>query len=134
MRNNLLLFATLAALTLPAAASAQNWRKATPINVTVTDDRFIPARVTLRQGRAYVLRLHNSGSRKHNFSSNRFFKYARVRQSDSGWVVHNEVSLAPGQTARLHIVAPSTPNAAYEFRSTRIADAAEKMKGTIFVN
>jgi uncharacterized cupredoxin-like copper-binding protein len=130
----LLLVAPLAAFALPASAQAQNWNKATPINVTVTDDRFIPARVSLKQGRPYVLRLHNSGTRKHNFSSDRFFKYARVRQSDSGWIVHNEVSLAPGQTARLHIVAPATPNAAYDFRSTRVSDAAEKMKGTIFVN
>jgi len=134
MRITPFLFAAIAVATHPAAATAQNWRKATPINVTVTDDRFIPARVTLKQGRPYVLRLHNSGTRKHNFSSDRFFKYARVRQSDSGWVVHNEVRLAPGQTARLHIVAPSTPNAAYDFRSTRVSDAAEKMKGTIFVN
>ena len=124
----------LAALTLPlSAAPAQNWNKGTPVNITVTNDRFIPARVNLRQGRTYVLRIHNNSNRPHNFSSNRFFKYARVNPADSGWVVHNEVKLAPGQTARLRIVAPTTPNAAYEFRSTRIADAAENMKGTIYV-
>lgn len=125
---------TAITLALPTAAPAQNWRKATPVTITVTNDRFIPDRVTLKRGRPYVLRIRNRGSRAHNFASNRFFKYARVRQSDSGWVTHNEVRLAPGQSAMLHIVAPTTPNAAYEFRSTRVSDAAENMKGTIFVN
>jgi FtsP/CotA-like multicopper oxidase with cupredoxin domain len=127
-----LLLAT--ALSLPlSAAPAQNWNKGTPVNITVTNDRFIPARVNLRQGRTYILRIHNTSNRPHNFSSNRFFKYARVAPKDSGWVVHNEVKLAPGQRATLHIVAPDTPNAVYEFRSTRIQDAAENMKGTIYV-
>jgi hypothetical protein len=127
------LLTTLAALALPTAAPAQNWNKGAPLNVTVTNDRFIPNRITMKRGRTYVLRLHNRSDRSHNFSSNRFFKYARVKPADSGWVVHNEVRLKPGQRATLHIVAPDTPNAAYEFRSTRVADAAENMKGTIYV-
>jgi hypothetical protein len=117
----------------PSAAPAQNWNKGTPVNITVTNDRFIPSSVTLRQGRTYILRITNRSDRAHNFSSNRFFKYARVAPRDSGWVVHNEVKLAPRQSATLHIVAPTTPNAVYEFRSTRIQDAAENMKGNIYV-
>ena len=128
------MLSAIAALPADAAPKGRNWNAGTPIDITVTNDRFIPDRVTLRQGRQYVLRLHNRSDRSHNFASNRFFKYARVAPKDSGWVVHNEVKLAPGQRASLHIVAPSTPNAVYEFRSTRIADAAEKMKGRIFVN
>ena len=127
------IIATLVLATLPAAAQAQNWNKGAPIAITVTNDRFVPARLTLRRGATYVLRFHNASDRKHDFSAGTFFKYARVRQSDAGWVTHNAVELAPGQRATLHIVAPTTPNAVYDFRSNRIADAAEKMKGKIYV-
>jgi FtsP/CotA-like multicopper oxidase with cupredoxin domain len=115
------------------AAPAVNWSKGAPVAITVTNDRFIPDRVTLRQGRQYVLTIHNRSNRKHNFAAGSFFKYARVAPRDSGWVTHDEVRLAPGQRATLHIFAPDTPNASYKFRSTRIEDAAEKMKGTIYV-
>ena len=126
---------TLLALTTPALAAPRvpNWSKGTPVTISVNNDRFVPARLTLRRGQQYVLRLRNTSDRSHNFSAPTFFKLARVSPRDSGWVVHNEVKLAPVQSATLHIVAPTTPNAVYEFRSTRIADAAEKMSGKIYV-
>lgn len=116
-----------------APAAAQNWNLGTPVAIVATDSGFAPATVTLRAGRQYVLTIRNRTGRKTSFSAPSFFKYARVAPKDSGWVVKNVVELAPGQTARLHIVAPDTPNAAYAFRSTRLADAGRDMKGEILV-
>lgn len=125
--------------TLLAAASAQaapplpNWNKGTPIDITVTNDRFTPDRITLKRGAPYVLRIHNRSDRKHNFSAPKFFTMSRVSPRDSGWVTDDKVDLAPRQSATLHIVAPDTPNALYTFRSTNLLDAAENLKGEIRV-
>ena len=124
---------TLAFAAPDAARAAADWNRGTLIAITVTNDRFIPDRVQLRRGGQYVLRFRNASNRKHNFSAPTFFKYARVAPRDAGWITDNALTLAPGQGATLHIFAPTTPNASYEFRSTRIEDAAEKMKGRILV-
>lgn len=124
--------ALLAGLAAPAAA-APDWSRGTPVRVTVTNDRFVPDAIALRRNRPYVLTLRNPSTRTHNFSAPSFFKYARVSPRDAGWVTDNAVTLRPGQTARLHIVAPDTPNARYDFRSTRLGDAAERLKGIITV-
>lgn len=116
-----------------AAAPAQNWAKGTPLSVTVTNDRFAPAQLTMKSGGQYILRLRNASDRKHNFSAPAFFKYARVSPADGRLISDNKVDLEPGQSATLHLVAPDTPNSHYEFRSTNLADAAEKLKGDILV-
>jgi FtsP/CotA-like multicopper oxidase with cupredoxin domain len=127
-------FALAALLAAPATAAPQrNWNRGTPITITVNNDRFIPDRITLRRGQPYVLTIRNASNRKHNFAARQFFGFARVAPRDSGWVTDNKVDLAPGQRATLRIVAPDTPNAVYDFRSTNLLDAAEKLKGTIYV-
>ncbi|WP_162527281.1 cupredoxin domain-containing protein [Sphingomonas solaris] len=126
----------IAAATTSAATAAPpvpNWTKGTPIDVTVTNNRFTPDRLTLKRGRQYILRIHNRSDRKHNFSAPQFFTAARVSPRDSGWVTDDKVDLAPGQSATLHIVAPDTPNALFSYRSTNLLDAAENMKGEIRV-
>lgn len=116
-----------------AAPRRTNWSAGAPVNITVNNDRFIPDRLTLARGRQYVLRIRNVSNRKHNFAAKTFFKYARVAPRDAAWVADNAVSLAPGQSATLHIFAPTTPNAVYEFRSTLLGDSVENMKGKIYV-
>lgn len=133
MNRILLALALALAIAAPAAAVAQDWNKGTPIGVTMTNDRFSPARLTLTHGRAYILRIRNTSDRKHNFSAPQFFKFARVAPRDSGWITDNKVDLAPGESATLHLIAPSTPNARYQFRSTNLLDATEKLKGAIYV-
>lgn len=121
-------------LALPAAAQAPiNWAKGTPLSVTMTNRGFVPARLSLRQGQQYVLRLRNPSDRAHTFSAKEFFAQARVSPRDSGLIPRNEVVLKGGQSATLHLVAPTTPNARYEFKSTRVGDAGTKYKGAIFV-
>lgn len=132
IRPALLALAALAAA--PAIAQpAPNWNRGTPVAITVDNDRFTPSRITLRAGRPYTLTIRNRSDRKHNFAAKTFFGLARVAPQDSGWVTDNKVDLAPGQTARLRIIAPDTPNAVYDYRSTNLLDAAEKLKGKIYV-
>ncbi len=132
------MFRPLAALLLatPAIATAQalpNWNKGTPVNITVSNARFSPARIILRSGEHYILRIRNVSDRRHNLSAPEFFTAARVAPQDSGWVTDDKVDLKPGQSARLRIVAPTTRNAVYAFRSTNLLDAAGGMKGQFVV-
>jgi FtsP/CotA-like multicopper oxidase with cupredoxin domain len=117
----------------PATAQTIDWNKGRSIAVTVNNDRFIPARIVLRSGQHYILRFRNASGRKHNFSAQKFFDVARVAPADARLVSNDDVNLDPGARATVRIVAPDTPGALYEFRSTVLGDAAEKMKGEIVV-
>ncbi|SFS00570.1 cupredoxin domain-containing protein [Sphingomonas jatrophae] len=123
----------LAAATPTLAAPSPNFNRGTPIAVTVTNDRFIPDRINLRRGRAYAITIRNASDRRHNFSAPDFFGLARVAPRDGRLVSDNKVDLRPGQRATIRIIAPDTPNAVYRFRSTNLLDAAEKLKGNIYV-
>ncbi len=134
MSVRLPLLAVLAGLAaIPAVAQAPAFPKGAPIAITVSNDRFTPQRIVLRSGRPYTLNFRNVSDRAHSFSARTFFKIARVNPADQNAVAENKVELKPGQSARVRIVAPSTPNAVYDFRSLQIADAGENMKGTILV-
>ena len=131
--------ALLALATLPligasaASAQAPDWNKGTPLSVTMTNRGFVPSQLRLRSGAQYVITFRNRSDRAHTFTAKEFFAQARVAPGDQAWVSHNEVELDGNRSARLHIVAPTTPGAVYYFRSTRIQDAAQKMKGEIYV-
>jgi FtsP/CotA-like multicopper oxidase with cupredoxin domain len=129
----LALAAALAFAPPAAAAPAAGWGSGKTVAITVTNDRFIPSRVVLKSGRHYTLVFRNPSNRGHNFSAKSFFDIARVDPRDARLVRHDQVNLAAGARATVRIVAPDTPNAAYAFRSTVLADAAEKLKGTIVV-
>jgi hypothetical protein len=129
----LALIATLTLLGTSAVAQSPNWSRGAPVTITVTNDRFIPDRIILRSGRTYIMRLRNRSNRTHSFSAPTLFKYARVSATDRRWIANDEVKLKPGASATVHLVAPDTPNARYDFRSTRLGDAAEKMKGAIYI-
>lgn len=115
------------------ASAAPAWNKGAPLTITMSNRGFAPARLTLRQGAGYILRLRNVSDRTHTFSARSFFRLARVDPRDQAWVARNEVEVPAGRTATLHLIAPDTPNAIYDFRSTRIGDMGENMKGTIHV-
>ncbi|PZU10372.1 cupredoxin domain-containing protein [Sphingomonas sp.] len=123
----------IALIAAPAAAQAPNWAKGTQITVTMTNKGYAPRRITMRQGAQYVLRLRNPSDRAHTFAAKEFFAQARISPRDQGLIPRNEVVLKPGRSATLHIVAPTTPNALYTFKSTRIQDAASDFKGEIVV-
>jgi hypothetical protein len=121
------------ALAAPAAAAGPAWGSGKAVNITVTNDRFAPSRIVLKSNRHYTLRFHNASNRGHNFSAKKFFDLARVAPADARRVSHDDVNLAPGQWVSVRIVAPDTPGAVFKYRSTVLADAAEKMKGEIYV-
>ena len=128
-----MLILTALAITAPAAAQKPNWTKGAAITITMTNHGFLPERIVMKQKATYILHFRNQSDRTHNFSAPTFFKIARVSPADQAWVTKNEVELRPGQAATVHIIAPDTPSARYEYRSTRIEDAASKMKGAIYV-
>lgn len=129
-----LALAAAAGLIAPAAAqTAAAWNRGTPLTLTMTNRGYVPARLVLRAGRHYVLRIRNPSDRGHTFSAKSFFELARIAPRDAGWVARNDVVLKPGQSATLHLIAPTTPGALYPFRSTRVADAGTKYKGDIIV-
>ena len=115
------------------APAAPAWDKGAPLTISMTNRGFSPARINLRQGAGYILRLRNASNRTHIFSAKDFFRLARVDPRDQAWVARNEVEVPAGRTATIHLIAPDTPDAVYDFRSTRIADAGEKVKGVIHV-
>jgi FtsP/CotA-like multicopper oxidase with cupredoxin domain len=117
----------------PVAAQTINWNKGRSIAVTVTNERFIPARIVLRANQHYILRFRNASGRKHNFSADKFFDVARVAPADARFVSNDDVNLNPGERVVVRIVAPDTPGALFTYRSTVLGDAAENMKGEIVV-
>lgn len=115
------------------AAKPINWKDGTPTSVTLTNKGYAPRRLVMKPGGQYVLRLHNPSDRAHTFAAKEFFALARVSPADQAWIPENEVVLKPGQSATLHLIAPTTPRALYTFKSTRITDAASNFKGEIVV-
>lgn len=115
------------------AASVPSWSKGAPLTITVTNQGFTPRRIAMKSGQGYVLHVANRSDRGHNFSARSFFKLARVDPRDQAWVAEDEIKLAAGQRATVHIIAPTTPGARYDYRSTVLADAGEKMRGAIYV-
>lgn len=122
-----------ALLAVPASAQTPDWNKGAPLTLTMTNKGFVPARIVMRSGRAYTLRIRNPSTRAHTFSAKAFFAQAGVSPRDQSLVARNEVELKPGASATLHLVAPTTPGALYAYKSTRVADAAMKYKGDIIV-
>ena len=121
------------AVAVPATAQIPNWAKGTPVSVTMTNHGFSPGRLTLRRNGAYIVRFRNPSDRTHTFTAKTFFAQARVSPKDQAWIGKDEIELKPGQSATIHLIAPDTPNAIYPYRSTRLEDAAAKMKGEIYV-
>lgn len=128
-----LLGLVLLAATPALAQKAPSWAKGAPLTVTMTNRGFVPAQLTMKQGAGYIVRFHNASDRTHEFAAPAFFKLARVSPADQRWVSRNTLELRPGERATLHLIAPDTPGARYDYRSTRIEDAASKMKGAIYV-
>lgn len=110
-----------------------NWAKGTPTTVTMTNKGYAPHRLVMHRGGHYVLSFHNLTDRPHTFAAKDFFAEARVSPADQNWIPHNEVELRPHESAVLHLIAPTTPNAIYVFKSNQIADAVHNFKGEIVV-
>lgn len=91
-----------------AAAPAIDWSQPQIARVELVDDRFVPDRLTFRQGVIYRLHLENHGKDMHEFTAPAFFAEAVVR--DPGKLANGgqEVVVQPGETADVDFVPQRT--------------------------
>jgi uncharacterized cupredoxin-like copper-binding protein len=120
----------------PAAALGTDWSQAELIDVVMTDFRFTPDVLRLRQGRPYRLHLENRGSGVHNISAGSFFKTAAVRAdapvAGAGEAVTGDtVRLAKGETKDVYMI-PMTPGS-YDFDCSEFLHSLFGMTGNIVV-
>ena len=105
-----------------------------PITIAMTDDGFVPRRFVVRGGAPYVLRIVNRSGKGHNFTQNAFFANADVAPEDRRAANGGQISLHPGESATIHLLAPDTrPGGTYEFVSTVLGDAGKDYKGVFVI-
>jgi len=119
-----------------AKVATVDWAGAKPVDVTLSEFQFSPARLTFRTGVPYRLRLRNTGDRSHTFVSEDFFKAIAVGKfvTPEGEIVEpyvGKVALRPGAEKELLFVAvrPGT----YHLACTIPLHEAFGMKGEIVV-
>ncbi|WP_395335823.1 cupredoxin domain-containing protein [Novosphingobium sp. BL-8H] len=129
---------TAAALALVAAqASSQapqgttDWSRAEPVTVELSNFKFSPSAIQLKQGRAYDLRLANMASGGHDFSAGEFFAAARIMDADRAKITEGRVAVAAGKSVDIHLVAPAPGT--YKLRCTHFMHSSFGMTGEIVV-
>jgi uncharacterized cupredoxin-like copper-binding protein len=93
----------LCAGSLPAPA-ATDWSQATTVNVVTTEYKFVPATLSVEQGRPYHLHLENHGNEQHEFTAPEFFKTLKMRDTTALNADKTEIELPPGTTKDLFFV------------------------------
>lgn len=86
-----------------------DWSAAETIAVTVSEFRFSPEVIRLKQGQPYVLRLTNAGVAAHRFVAPEFFRAVAVRRlrysdAEAGFPVLEAVALDPDETKVLYFL------------------------------
>ncbi len=89
---------------LASVGAAVDWTKATTENVTLTDYKFDPQHIILRQGMVYRLHLVNAGTELHEFTAPEFFKAARLRNPEMLVGSGREVVMPPHQEKDVFLV------------------------------
>lgn len=112
-------------------ADAQE-RSAQTVEVDLSNFKFSPATLNLRQGQRYRLHLVNRSSGGHDFVSKSFFANASVAPADAAKVKDGEVDLRGGAAVDVTLV----PNAAgrYKVHCSHFMHAPLGMTGTILVS
>lgn len=127
--------ASVAALFAVAAAPMQavGSSDASPIEVALSNFKFVPSTITLHHGQRYVLHLVNQASGGHDFVAPEFFAAAMVAPEDRGKLSKGEVELGGDDSIDIHLTAPPTPGS-YKLHCSHFMHAAFGMKGTIVVD
>lgn len=120
----------MAASPAPAEA-APDWNNAQRIDIQLSNFDFTPKTLTLRHGQPYRLRLTNTGSGGHNFSSPAFFKAATIAPEDAAAIVKGGIDLKKGESRDVRLV-PATGR--YKLKCTHFLHSGFGMKGEIVVN
>jgi uncharacterized cupredoxin-like copper-binding protein len=95
------------AVLAPVQAHAQaaiDWSKATPLNVMMIDDKFVPDKLTFHHGVPYQLHLENHGKEMHEFTAPEFFASSVVRNPTVLANGGKDVVVQPGATADVYLM------------------------------
>jgi len=114
-----------------APQSADNWARAETVTVELSNFKFTPSTIQLKQGQAYDLRLVNRASGGHDFSAGEFFAAARIMDADRAMIADGKVSLGAGKSIDIHLVAPRAGT--YKLRCTHFMHSSFGMTGDIVV-
>ncbi len=125
----LALMATQVASQVPQ--SPDDWSRAEAVIVELSNFKFSPSTVQLKQGQVYDLRLVNRASGGHDFSASEFFAAARIMEVDRGKINAGTVAVAGGKTIDIHLVAPTSGT--YKLRCTHFMHSSFGMTGEIVV-
>jgi uncharacterized cupredoxin-like copper-binding protein len=122
----------VSALTMPVTASAQSstFSNATPLEVDLSNYKFMPEPIQLKAGQAYRLTLVNQAHGGHNFTAREFFAAAQVAPEDAGKVSKGQVKLKGGESVTLTLVPAA---GTYDLSCTILGHAGRGMKGHIVV-
>lgn len=121
--------ATLSLLLI--AASAAPAQAPSTIEVHLSNFKFTPSTIVLRQGQPYVLRLVNDSGGGHDFTAREFFASATIAPGDRALVEEGEVELSGRQVREVHLTA--TRPGSYKLRCTHSFHKALGMSGRIVV-
>ena len=113
------------------AASAAPTQAPSTIEVHLSNFKFTPSTIVLRQGQPYVLRLVNDSGGGHDFTAREFFASATVAPGDRALVEEGEVELSGRQVREVHLTA--TRSGSYKLRCTHSFHKALGMSGRIVV-
>lgn len=117
-----------AAFAQPAVAQPQPDRE---LIVQLSNFRFSPATLILKQGQTYRIHFENVASGGHDFVAREFFAASQIAAADQGKVANGEIDLAGHESVDIEL----TPQRAGQFRShcSHFMHGALGMKGQIIV-
>ena len=122
----------IAALAIVATtASIAPAQAPSTIEVHLSNFKFSPSTIVLRQGQPYLLRLVNDSGGGHDFSARDFFASAAVAPGDRAWVRNGSVEVPGGEARNIHVTA-SRPGS-YKLRCTHTLHKTFGMSGRIVV-
>lgn len=126
MKAAYVLIALAGAAVAPAALA-----QPVTINVELSEYRFTPSDLSLKQGQAYVLHLTNTGGKSHDLSAKAFFQTVALSPASASKVHNGDVDLDRGESADVAL----TPQKAgtYEMHCTEPFHSMLGMKGHIVV-
>jgi uncharacterized cupredoxin-like copper-binding protein len=114
------------ALLIASSAPAQDPAR---IDVALSNFKFTPETIRLKQGQPYVLHLTSSGG--HSFEAKAFFAAAKLASADRAKLRDGRIELDEGESVDIHLTAPGPGS--FRVRCTHFLHSARGMTGTIVV-